>query len=557
MTSFRTTFAREAASARILYRSGAVPRLRSWPGLIKIARRAGAAAVGPAFAHIHGDKIAIIDAAGSVTYRELGEAVTALTCGLGALVRKDGQETIGVMCRNSRYALLATFAGVGLGAKLVFLNTDMGARQLAEVCRREGVRIVVRDDEFQSACALLDDGIVQIDAWSEQKHAGLTIDTIVERSRGRTPARPEFRPDVIILTSGSTGLPKGASRGDSRPSLTTLGGFLQKIPVSGADRVFCGPPIFHGWGAIIALASLMCGATLVFDRRFDAQRAVNAVVDHQCTALMAVPTMLKRIVALDSSELARIDRSRLRVIGSGGAKLDTSLVNTVMATFGPVLHNLYGATEASYITIATPDDLLAEPACAGRPPLGVEVAIVRDGHKAPPGKLGEIYVRSGGQMAAYTSGETKKYYRGMLQTGDTGRVDAEGRLFVEGRSDGMIVSGGENVFPEQVEAVLGHIPHIRDVKVVPVQDADFGQRLRAYIVMDTTAELDVAGLKEHVARELSRPSVPRDFVVVADLPRGATGKVTSQTLAELAEAYGDAAVAKQQEVESDPSVRLS
>jgi fatty-acyl-CoA synthase len=143
--------------------------------------------------------------------------------------------------------------------------------------------------------------------------------------------------------------------------------------------------------------------------------------------------MLRRFMDLGADQLDRIDTDRLRMIASGGAKLDTSLVLSVGERFGPVLHNLYGATEASYVTIATPEDLAAEPTTAGRPPLGVEVAIIRDGQSVPAGESGQIFVRSGSQISKYTNGTSKETLRGMLNTGDTGRIDTAGRLFVEVR----------------------------------------------------------------------------------------------------------------------------
>jgi fatty-acyl-CoA synthase len=285
------------------------------------------------------------------------------------------------------------------------------------------------------------------------------------------------------------------------------------------------------------MVCLLTGATVVMDRRFRAPDSLDLLVEHRCTAMMVVPTMLRRFMDLGDAQLDRIDTTRLRMIASGGAKLDTSVVLAVADRFGPVLHNLYGATEASYVTIATPDDLAAEPTTAGRAPLGVTVAILRDGAPVAPGESGQIFVRSGSQISTYTNGTSKETWQGMLNTGDTGRIDASGRLFVEGRSDGMIISGGENVFPEEVELALGRHRDIVDAAVIAVSDPDFGQRLRAFVVPRDGATITGTEVKAYVAAELSRSRVPRDVVVVPELPRGAQGKVTKTTLDALAEQH--------------------
>ena len=343
----------------------------------------------------------------------------------------------------------------------------------------------------------------------------------------------------MILTSGSTGAPKGAPR-DGAVSMSLPAGFVSKIPIRGSDTVLMSAPAFHGWGLLATMVCLLTGATVVMDRRFRAPESLSLLVEHRCTAMMVVPTMLRRFMDLDEEQLRRIDHGRLRMIASGGAKLDPSLVRAVAERFGPVLHNLYGATEASYVTIATPDDLAAEPTTAGRPPLGVEVAIIRDGARVPPGESGQIFVRSGSQISKYTNGTSKETLHGMLNTGDTGRLDAAGRLFVEGRSDGMIISGGENVFPEEVELALGKHPDIVDAAVVAVPDQDFGQRLRAFVVPRDGADVAAADVKTYIGTELSRSRVPRDVIVVPDLPRGAQGKVTKTTLDALAEEHNTA-----------------
>lgn len=352
-----------------------------------------------------------------------------------------------------------------------------------------------------------------------------------------TPRKPAHDTEIIILTSGSSGTPRGAARaGSTSRMMSTFAGFLQKVPLTRGDVIYLAPPAFHGWGLICTLSGLLLGATLVFDGRFRAERAVVSMHAHGATVLVAVPTMLRRLTALPDDQLTPL-AGWLRIIGSGGARLAPELVVDVQNRFGRVLHNLYGATEVSYITIATPEDLADDPTCAGSAPLGVTVAIITDGRPAAPGEVGEICVRTGAQMKSYTDGSTKESVNGLVRTGDTGYLDERGRLFIRGRADGMIVSGGENVFPEDVELTLARHPKVNDAVVFTVADKDFGERISAVVAVDDESLVSTADLKDFVATELSRSCVPRDIHLVPDIPRTATGKVTRAVLQVMLEEF--------------------
>ncbi|PXW35089.1 UNVERIFIED_CONTAM: fatty-acyl-CoA synthase [Williamsia faeni] len=522
----------EISAARELRRAGALPSPKLLPQIAKL-RRAGGEAAGPSvYGLMYGDRVAIIDPHGSLTYTDLARTCNGVVNDLRTVLPTDKHPTVGVMCRNSRYAVIGLLSATGLGARVVLLNTDLGAKQMAEVVGREHVDVILHDAEFAPVLELIDPSVRRYVAWTDEPVDTAdtkTIDELVASASTELPAAPAYTSSLVILTSGSTGAPKGAPR-DGAPAMSLPAGFVSKIAVRGTDRVLMSAPAFHGWGLLATMVCLLTGATVVMDRRFQAKSSLELLIEHRCTAAMMVPTMLRRLMDLDTDELSGVDRSTLRLIASGGAKLDESLVRSVQEQFGHVLHNLYGATEASYITIATPEDLAVAPTTAGRPPLGVEVAIVSGGVRVPAGQTGQIYVRSGSQISKYTNGTSKETLDGMLNTGDTGRLDAAGRLFVEGRSDGMIISGGENVFPEEVELALGRHPDISDVAVVAVADDDFGQRLRAFVVPRDGVSLDEADVKTYVSTELSRSRVPRDVLIVPELPRGAQGKVTKLTL---------------------------
>jgi len=202
-----------------------------------------------------------------------------------------------------------------------------------------------------------------------------------------------------------------------------------------------------------------------------------------------------------------------------------------MDTFGEKLYNLYGSTEVAWATIAGPDDLRAAPGTAGVPPRGTVVKIVDlEGKELPAGSPGRIFVGSELLFDGYTGGGDKVRLGTLMSTGDVGHFDGNGRLFVDGRDDDMIVSGGENLFPSEVEDLLASVPGVREVAVVGVPDDEFGQRLRAFVALEDGASLSDEELKDYVKSNLARYKVPREVVFVQQLPRNATGKVLKRDL---------------------------
>ncbi|MCU1641351.1 MAG: putative acyl-CoA ligase/synthetase [Nocardia sp.] len=525
----------EARAARILWQAGALPRDL---GALRAGRRAtekyGAMGGMPAaWAAAHPDRIAIIDDRGSLTFRQFGVRVYRLANAFHSEF-PDAPATVGIMCRNHADALVTMSAAAATGARVVLLNSDFGARQIAQVSSRERLDALVYDDEFAGAVAAFEGK--KWAAWNSGEPSDTELDRFITAAPAGFPPRAARPSSLVILTSGSSGIPKGAPRGEAR-SLLLPAGLLSRIPLRGNETALIAAPVFHGWGLLIATLALNLGSTLVLHRRFDAARALAALEEYRCSTFIAVPTMLRRLVDLgDAVEAA--DLSPLRIVASGGARLDPALVGSVAGAFGPVLHNLYGSTEASFISIATPEDLRAAPASAGRPPIGITVRIAdTDGRDLPTGADGRILVHTPGQIQAYTDGRSGVGTDGLLDTGDRGHFDAAGRLHVVGRSDGMIVSGGENVFPEEVELALLAHPGIADAAVTAVEDAEFGQRLRAYVVAAESGGIDAEAVRTHLAEGLSRSRMPRDIVFVPELSRGSSGKVLRRTLDELKESH--------------------
>ncbi len=334
----------------------------------------------------------------------------------------------------------------------------------------------------------------------------------------------------MILTSGTTGAPKGASRGQP-DTLDPAAALFSKIPLRARETTMIAAPMFHSWGYAHFSLALPLASTLVLRRRFDPEDTIRAAAHHRASTLVLVPVMLQRILDLGPETLAHYDLRGLRVIALSGSALPGELAIRAMDVFGDVLYNLYGSTEVAWATIATPEDLRAAPGTAGSPPAGTIVRLLdADGREVPAGETGRIFVGNEMMFDGYTGGGGKEIIGGLMSTGDVGRLDGEGRLFVEGRDDEMIVSGGENVFPREVEDLLAEHHEIEEVAIVGVGDADFGQRLIAFVVLRPGATLDEEAVQAHVKSNLARFKVPREVIFLDELPRNATGKVLKREL---------------------------
>jgi fatty-acyl-CoA synthase len=289
--------------------------------------------------------------------------------------------------------------------------------------------------------------------------------------------------------------------------------------------------MFHSWGFAHFTLGLALASTLVLRRKFDPEETLRAIAQHRASVLAVVPVMLQRIIELGEETIDRYDLRSLKVIALSGSALPGELATRAMDVFGDVLYNLYGSTEVAWATIATPEDLRAAPGTAGRPPLGTIVKLLdTEGREVRAGEAGRIFVANEMVFEGYTGGGGKEVIGGLMSTGDVGRFDAAGRLFVEGRDDEMIVSGGENVFPREVEDLLAEHGAIREVAVIGVEDEQFGQRLKAFVVAANGAKLSGAAVQKYVRENLARYKVPRDVVFLPELPRNATGKILKREL---------------------------
>jgi fatty-acyl-CoA synthase len=475
---------------------------------------------------------AIHDDRGTITFRELHEQTNALAHSLRAAGFSEG-DGIAILCRDHSGFIKSTVAASKLGATVLLLNTSFAGPQIAEVCEREQPRVLVYDEEFMELCAAAGEGRLNVIAWhdGEVQAPFTTIDELVDRGDRANLDPPVDRGRVVILTSGTTGAPKGASRHQPR-SLDPAAKLFSRIPLRARETTVIAAPLFHSWGYAHFTLGLALSSTLVLHRRFEPEEALASIERHRASALILVPVMLQRIMELGPETIRRYDTRSLRVIAVSGSALPGELALRVMDSFGEVLYNLYGSTEVAWATIASPRQLRAAPGTAGTPPRGTKLRLVdADGReRRRPGETGRIFVHNEMVMDGYTTGDGKLVLDGLIATGDVGYVDRQGRLFVSGRDDEMIISGGENVFPREVEDLLAEYPGVEDVAVIGVADREFGERLRAFIVLEPGAALDGETVKAHVRDNLARYKAPRDVLFVAELPRTATGKVLKRML---------------------------
>ena len=459
----------------------------------------------------HPDRPAIIDDDGALSFAEVDERTTRLAHGLLDRGVAAGSK-VAVLCRNHRGFIETMVACAKIGAHAVLLNTGLSAAQLATVLREQEVALVVADTEFD-----LPPDVPRL--------ADTELSEVIAASPTTPLPRRPPRGRLIVLTSGTTGTPKGARRPEPA-GLSPAAALLSRIPLREGDAIAVPAPLFHTWGLAAFQIGLVLGATLVLRRKFDPTQVLADVRDRGCGALFIVPVMLQRIL-----ELTDRDVPSLRVIASSGSALPPPVAKRCLREFGPVLYNLYGSTEVSWVSIATPDELARRPETVGQPPRGTRLAILDEhGAPVPPGETGRIFVANEMLFEGYTNGMGKEVRDGLMSTGDVGYRDDTGLLFVAGRDDEMIVSGGENVYPAEVEALLAGLPEVREVAVVGVPDDEFGQRLAAYVVCGEAGGLDEDAVRDHVRTHLARYSVPRDVVFLDVLPRNATGKVLKREL---------------------------
>jgi fatty-acyl-CoA synthase len=484
-------------------------------------------------------RAACIDEDGEFSYQELDEAAHAVANGLLDMGVRAG-DGVALLARNHRWFLIANYGAARVGARIILLNSEFSGPQIKEVSEREGAKVIIYDDEYTKAVSTAEPKLGKLralgtnpDADEPSGSTDETLEELIARSSKEPAPKAGKHASIIILTSGTTGTPKGANR-STPPTLAPVGGILSHVPFKAGEVTSLPSPMFHALGYLHGTLGLFLGSTLLLRRKFKPPLVLEDIEKHKATAMVVVPVMLSRILDAVEKMDKKPDLSSLKVVFVSGSQLGAELASRALKDLGPVIYNMYGSTEIAFATIAGPKDLERNAATVGPVVKGVKVKIFDDnGKELPQGEVGRIFVGNAFPFEGYTGGGQKQIIDGLLSSGDVGYFDEHGLLYVSGRDDEMIVSGGENVFPAEVEDLISGHPEVIEATAIGVEDKEWGHRLRAFVVKKQDASLDEDTVKHYVRDHLARYKVPREVVFLDELPRNPTGKILKGELREI------------------------
>ncbi|QLL07972.1 long-chain-fatty-acid--CoA ligase FadD2 [Mycobacterium vicinigordonae] len=485
------------------------------------------------------DRAACIDEEGEFTYKELDEAAHAVANGLIDLGVKAG-DGVALLARNHRWFLIANYGAARVGARIILLNSEFSGPQIKEVSEREGAKVIIYDDEYSKAVSKAEPELGKLralgtnpDSDEDSGSQDETLADLIKRSSKEPAPKAAKHASIIILTSGTTGTPKGANR-STPPTLAPVGGILSHVPFKAGEVTSLPAPMFHALGYLHSTIAMFLGSTLILRRKFKPPHVLEDLEKYKATAMVVVPVMLSRLLDAIEKMDKKPDLSALKIIFVSGSQLGAELANRALKDFGPVIYNMYGSTEIAFATIARPEDLKKNAATVGPVVKGVKVKILDDnGKEVPQGDVGRIFVGNAFPFEGYTGGGHKQIIDGLMSSGDVGYFDEDGLLYVSGRDDEMIVSGGENVFPAEVEDLISGHPDVVEATALGVEDKEWGHRLRAFVVKKDGADLDEDAVKHYVRDNLARYKVPREVIFLDELPRNPTGKILKRELRDM------------------------
>lgn len=484
-----------------------------------------------------GNKVAIVDRHGPQTWRELDMRANKLARGL----RQEGlhgSDRVALLLRNGREMIEVALGTQKLGLVACPLNTWAKPKELKNTLESADPSMLVYDTKHATQVeAAAHEGmtLVFVGAEKDSLPGSISYEELVETQTSLPPppfTRDRGSPKVVIHTSGTTGTPKGAQRNSAAAGIGALANLLGRVPYRRDDVIFCPAPLFHSFGLATFTFAAALGATMVLPEKFDPEDSLRWIEEHQATAASFVPVMIKRILALDDDVRKKYDMSSLRIVMASGSAMSPELRKAAMELFGDVVYDLYGSTEIGWVTIATPEDMKSKPKTVGRPVDGIEIAVFdENGDQVGAGQTGELYIKSNILFEGYTSGDSKDERDGYMSIGDVGYMDTDGHLFIEGRADDMVVVGGENVYPIEIEEVIEALDGVQEAAVLGVKDEEYGEVLAAFVAGSASEDQVIQACK----KDLASYKVPRRVEKLDELPRTSTGKVLKRELIEALE----------------------
>ena len=493
------------------------------------------------WADVKPDQTAIIEDDSALTWGEWNDLSNRLAHGLAAQGISAGDIVVTRTHIRTEWPVIRG-ALAKLGCQILGLNWRLTPVETKYVLSNSGANAIICDDPDPTAIA---------SAWSElpiklavsidaEAPGFVSYDSLF--SHGDAPLYGKGDPPLIIYTSGTTGLPKGVvmgrpKRGEEHKLMEYMRSLGESRPQARGDVVFVTMPMHHGAGPGIIGQSLRGGNTMVFMRRFDPEGALQLIEKHKISFWTGVPTMYKRIAGLPSDVLAKYDVSSIDTLGVGAAPVPHSLKLWIADYFGDCLHEGYGATETGMMTALTPEMQKQKPGSSGYPHKHVEFRIRNDeGHDLPVGEVGEIWVRTPVVISQYLNGAPLGTdtldAEGFFRVGDVGRLDEDGYIYITDRSKDMIISGGVNIYPAEIEAALLKHAAVQDAAVIGIPDDEFGEQVKAFCELKPGQYVDSETLLEHCKGELASYKRPRTIDIVEELPRNTMGKLLKRELRE-------------------------
>lgn len=551
LEALRTQIARARLYTRALRQSHVVELVR--PSQIAVfLRGAVRVPIGPHLAVMyhaaaHPDREALIEyAEGGVRRMTWGELDAAINRLANALFARGvaGDARVALMLPNGGEYLIAQQAIARLGATAVQIGYRLKAGEIGYILGNAEPRatIVHADHLAAMTCARAQVGevgpIIVVGDPPPTPGAG-----IAEWDRALAAASPHAPPRVrgggdgggmIVYTSGTTGKSKGAQRNWRSTGLEAVADLVLQIGIRADERHLVVCPLYHSAAPAFVAIVLSLGGTVVLMNHFDPEGALDIIARERVTSSLMVPTMIVRITSLGADVLARHDASSRRWLMSGAAPLSTEAARRFMDRFGPILWNFYGATETGLVTLAGPADHVSRPGTIGRALSGNEIRLVDDaGREVGPGEVGELYARNSMLITGYhrnALATAASQRDGFFSVGDLARRDADGYYYLESRKHDMVISGGVNIYPREIEDLLHAHPAILDAAVIGVPDPEWGETLRAFVVLRDGHALSEQEVIDFCRAGLADFKRPRKVTFVRELPRNPTGKVLKREL---------------------------
>lgn len=470
-------------------------------------------------AKMYTKRIAITAKNKQISYEQLYQESKTL-----AFVMKNNysikpKKKVAIICKNHISEVKSIFAISGLGAELYLLNPEFSTLQLESFMNRTKFDLAICDSDIEPKLNNIIEKHKIILSYHDEKPA---INNLSNKISEKIKLPKKKSGSIIVLTGGTSGKIKIAKR---KPSifdfLNPFFALLTKLDLDKFSTVFIATPIFHGFGLATVIISTLLGTKMFLLKKFETRQAVSFIKSNQIEVITLVPVMLKRMLEYNKNDI-----SSLQKIITGGAILTPVLAKKTSEVLGDVLFNLYGTSEAGFSVMATPSDLKSKPSTIGKPIQGVKLKIInKEGKTVENGKIGMISIKNTWSM--YNKNDKN------VATGDLGYIDDDGHLFLSGRADDMIVSGGENVYPIVVENILLQHPHIDQVAIIGIKDEEFGQRLKAFVVPKKNHILAENIILEWLKDKIARFQMPAKIEFIDELPVTDVGKINKKALHKL------------------------